>query len=161
MKSLQFILVLVIAAVLSGCYSISARYSFDSETDFSGLNSYAWASLQEKTFSTPESAEHYHNAMDDILTAKGFNLNPESPDFLILTPSVDTYREGYQSMAYGVVDFSKAMIRISFVVPSSKESIYEAAAAVYIDEDATQRVKNSTIDQAVEALLEQFPPGDK
>jgi hypothetical protein len=64
-------------------------------------------------------------------------------------------------MAYGVVDFSKAMIRISFVVPSSKESIYEAAAAVYIDEDATQRVKNSTIDQAVEALLEQFPPGDK
>jgi hypothetical protein len=161
MKSLQFILVLVIAAVLSGCYSISARYSFDSETDFSRLNSYAWAPLQENTFSTPESAEHYHNAMDDMLTAKGFKLDPENPDFLILTPPVHTYKEGYQSIMYGVVDFSKAMVRISFVNPSSKVSIYEAAAAASIDEDATQRVKNSTIDQAVEALLEEFPPGDK
>ena len=159
MKSLQFTLVLVIAAVLSGCYSISARYSFDSETDFSRLNSYAWASLQEKTFSTPESAEHYHNVMDDMLAAKGFKLNPENLDFLILTPSVKTYREGYQSL-YGAVDFSKAMLRISFVNPSSKVSIYEAAAAAYINEDATQRVKNSTIDQTVEALLEEFPPGD-
>jgi hypothetical protein len=160
MKSLHFILVLVIAAVLSGCYSISARYSFDSETDFSRLNSYAWAPLQEKIFSTPESAEHYHNAMDDMLTAKGFKLNPENPDFLILTPSVETYREGYKT-PNGPVVFSKATLRISFVNPSSKVPYYEGAASAYIDEDATQRVKNTAIDQAVEELLEEFPPGAK
>ena len=70
--------------------------------------------------------------MDELLTAKGLKLNPENPDFLIFTPSVETYREGYQSV-YGAVDFSKAMLRISFVHPSSKVSIYEAAAAAYAD----------------------------
>jgi hypothetical protein len=160
MKSLHFMLTLVMVAVLSGCFSVSARYSYDSKTDFSNLNSYAWASMEERIFSTPESAEHYHRAMDDMLTAKGFNLNPESPDFLIVTPRVETYKEGYKTLS-GPVDFSKAMLRISFINPSSKSSFYEGAAEAYLDENATQRAKNSTIDQAVEALLEDFPPGDK
>jgi hypothetical protein len=160
MKSLHFMLMLVMAAFLSGCFSVSARYSYDSKTDFSDLNSYAWASVEEKIFSTPESSEHYHSVMDDMLTAKGFNLNPESPDFLIVTPRVETYKEGYKTLT-GPVDFPKAMIRISFIDPSSKLPIYEGAAVAYIDENATQKTKNSTIDQAVEALLEDFPPGDK
>lgn len=40
--------------------------------------------MQENTFSTPESAEHYHNVMGELLTAKGFKLNPENPVFLFL-----------------------------------------------------------------------------
>jgi hypothetical protein len=160
MKSLHFMLMLVMVAVLSGCYSVSARYSYDSKTDFSGLNSYAWAPMEEKIFSTPESAEHYHRVMDDMLTAKGFNLNPESPDFLIVTPRVETYKEGYKTLN-GPVYFPKAMLRITFINPSSKLSIYEGAAVAYVDENSAQGAKNSTIDQAVEALLEDFPPGDK
>jgi hypothetical protein len=152
-------LALIIVISLSGCYSIEARYSFDSETDFSGLNSYAWLPVEQAIFSTPDSANHYKITMDEMLTAKGFNLNPENPDFLILTQRVETYREMYKSLN-GTVEFPKAMLRIDFLNSSSNEVIYEAAADAYYDIDATQKSKNVTIEKAVDVLLSEFPPDE-
>jgi len=160
MKLFHFMLALVIATVLSGCYSISARHSYDSATDFSSLNSYAWESVDQASFSTPESAEYYQSAMDDVLAEKGFNLNPANPDFVIYTAPIDTYREKYTTLN-GTVHFPKAVLRISFKPPSFPNvHLYEGAAEAYIDENATQSDKNSTLDRAIEAILEDFPPGD-
>jgi len=160
MRLFHFILTLVIATVLSGCYSVSARHSYDSETDFSGLNSYAWAPVKQGTFSTPESAAHYRITMDAMLAEKGFNLDPANPDFMIFTAPVATYREKYTTL-YGKVHFPKAVLRISLFTPSSQVSLYEGAAEVYYDDSGMkQSEKNATIDEAIEALLKDFPPGD-
>ena len=159
MKIYYFMLALVVTVVLSGCYSISARHSYDSGTDISGFNSYAWISMERASFSTPESAEHYRSAMDDMLASKGFNLNPANPDFVIFTAPVDTYREKYKSLN-GTVQFPKAVLRVSFMTPSSRVPFYEAAAEAFLDENEKQSDKNSIVDQAVEALLENFPPVD-
>ena len=160
MKLYHVILAAILATGLLGCSTnkIEARHSYDSETDFSTLVSYAWLPVKQEIFSTPESAEHYRNAMDNTLAKNGFTLNSESPDFLIDTQRVETYRESYVSI-YGVVDFPKAMIRIDLLHPTSSEIIYEGAADAYFDVDASQRSKNATIDRAVEALLGGFPPG--
>jgi len=147
----------MLATGLYGCYSIEARYSFDSETDFSGLSSYAWLELDKEIFSTPESAEHYVSAMNEMLASKGFDLNPEDPDFQILTESVETYREKYTTLN-GTVDFPKAMLRVDFLNASSGEVIYEAASDAYFDPNATQAAKNAIIDKGVKALLSEFPP---
>ena len=161
MKLHQLVLITTLAASLSGCNStIEARHSYDSETDFSSLASYDWLPVKQAIFSTPESAEHYRSAMDNMLASKGFNPNTESPDFLIKTQRVETYREKYVSI-YGLVEFPKAMIRIDLLRPSSNEVIYEGAADAYFDVDASQQKKNTTIDRAVEALLGGFPPGSQ
>ena len=158
MKLFHLMLALMLAAGLSGCYSIEARHSYDSKTDFSGLNSYAWLTGDQAVFSTPESAKHYQSTMDNMLATKGFKLNPKAPDFLISTHVAKTYIEKYKT-AYGNYDFPKGMIRINFLNPSSKDVIYESAASAYVDDNANQKSKNAIIDQAVEALLSEFPPG--
>ena len=158
MKLFHLMLALMLAAGLSGCYSIEARHSYDSKTDFSGLNSYAWLPGDQAVFSTPESAKHYQSTMDNMLATKGFKLNPKAPDFLISTHVAKTYIEKYKT-AYGNYDFPKGMIRINFLNPSSKDVIYESAASAYVDDNANQKSKNAIIDQAVEALLNEFPPG--
>jgi hypothetical protein len=159
MKLSRLFPALILTISLSGCFSIDARYSYDSETDFSGLKSYAWKSVDRDSFSTPESAEHYQNTMNETLTAKGFKLNQKNPDFLILTHRVESYREKYMSLN-GPVEFPKAMIRINFINPSSNEIIYEAAASAYFSGDEPQGSKNKIIDKAVDAVLNEFPPNE-
>ena len=153
------ILALMLAAVLSGCSAkIEARHSYNSQTDFSGLSSYAWVHGAKASFSTPESYEHYESTMENMLAIKGFNLNPEAPNFLIKTFNIKHYVEKYTTK-YDIIEFRRAMLRINFLNPSSKEVIFESAAYAYVDENATQESKNAVIDKAVKALLSEFPPG--
>ena len=159
-KLYRLLLALMLAAALSGCAynKIEVRHSYNRQTDFSGLNSYAWVHGDQKSFSNPESYEHYESSMDNMLAAKGFNLNPEAPNFLIKTHNVKNYVEKYMHYSGNVV-FPKAMLRINFLNPSSKEVIFESAASAYVDENATQESENAVIDKAVKALLSEFPPG--
>ena len=158
MKLHHLMLALMLSIGLSGCYTIDSRHSYDSRTDFSGLKSYAWVPEGEAIFSTPESSEYYQSTMINMLAAKGFNLNPEAPDFLIKTYVSGTYVEEYNSI-YGYVKFPKQMMRVNFLNPSSNQVIYESAASAYIAENANQKSTNAIIDHAVEALLSEFPPG--
>ena len=159
-KLYRLMLALMLVAALSGCAynKIEVRHSYDSQTDFSGLNSYAWVHGDQDSFSNSESYEHYKSTMDNMLATKGFNLNPEAPNFLIKTHNVKSYVEKYTSV-HGNVEFPKAMLRINFLNPSSKEVIFESAASAYVDENATQKSENAVIDKAVKALLSEFPPG--
>ena len=153
-------LALMLAVALSGCATnkITARHTYNSQTDFSGLNSYAWVPGDHPIFSTPESAEHYQSTMENVLATKGFNLNPEAPDFLIKTHPVKYYVEKYTHYS-GNVEFPKGMLRINFLNPLSKKIIFESAATAYVDKSATQESKNAILDKAVKALLSEFPPG--
>ena len=159
-KLYRLMLALMLAAALSGCATsnITARQTYNSQTDFSGLNSYAWVQGEQADFSTSESAEHYKGAMENMLATKGFNLNPGAPDFLIKTHPVKYYVEKYTHYS-GNVEFPKGMLRINFLNPLSKKVIYESAVTAYMDENATQESKNAIIDKAVEGLLSEFPPG--
>jgi len=127
--------------------------------DYSDLQSYAWkpADEGERGFSTPESNDHFQSAMDDLLTTKGFSLSPEAPDFLIEVYSVKSYKETYKTIN-GYAEFPKEMIRINFLDPSSNREIYESAAYAYMSGNEKQEAKNAIIDDAVEALLSEFPP---
>jgi hypothetical protein len=159
-KLYRLMLALMLAAALSGCATsnITARHTYNSQTDFSGLNSYAWVQGEQADFSTSESAEHYKGAMENMLATKGFNLNPGAPDFLIKTHPVKYYVEKYTHYS-GNVEFPKGMLRINFLNPLSKKVIYESAVTAYVDENATQESKNAIIDKAVKGLLSEFPPG--
>ena len=93
-KLYRLMLALMLAVALSGCATnkITARHTYNNQTDFSGLNSYAWGVHGDQdSFSNFESYEHYKSTMDNMLATKGFNLNPEAPNFLIKTHPVKNY----------------------------------------------------------------------
>ena len=150
---------IVLTAGLLGCAPIpvEGRYSYDSHTDFSELRSYAFVDLSDNVFSTPQSTSRFRTEMVGALSAKGFTKDPENPDFLIYAANVSTYREIY-ALA-GNIEIPKAMLRVSFVLPSGGLNLYEGAAYAYYEHTWSQEEKNSTIDEAVRVILAQFPPG--
>ena len=158
MKKYSKFLIFCLAGVLTGCYSIQARYSFDSETSFSDLKTYAWMPGVEEGFQIPSNAEHYKNVMNAQLASKGFELNSTNPDFLILTHPSKTYREVYLT-AYGEVDFPKTSIGVEFLDADSRETIWEGVTKAFVsvqtDDSATQM---KAISKGIEKLLMGFPP---
>jgi len=159
-KLYRLMLALMLAAALSGCATnkIAARHTYNSQTDFSGLNSYAWVQGEQAVFQTSENAKHYKGAMENMLATKGFNLNPGAPDFLIKTHPVETYVEKYTHYS-GNVEFPKGMLRINILDPLSKKIIFESVVTAYFDKNATQESNNALLDKGVKALLSEFPPG--
>jgi hypothetical protein len=158
-KLYRHILALMLVVGLAGCAtsSVESRYSYDRNTDFSTLNSYAWLPGDEGSFSTPESAIYFRNTMDEVLAEMGFNLNPDVPDFLIKTLDVRSYVEKYKTYA-GNFDVPKELIHITFSNPSSNKEIYDTVASVIFDADMDQASKNAVIDRVVKSILADFPP---
>ena len=162
-RALQLAHVLLIpffAVLLSGCYSIQARYSYDTNTDFGGLKTYAWTAGVGSAFFLAASAQHYQNAMDAQLESKGFERVEEDPDFTIRTHKVDTYREQYRTGG-GYIDFPKSMIRIDFVDSKTGAVIWEGAAEAYVTERSSEKQIQKTIHDAVRDLLKEFPPSGR
>jgi hypothetical protein len=159
MKRYQLVLIAVLIAILSGCGgSVQAIRTYDSGTDFSGLTSYDWLPMELATFSTPESLEYYKKVMDKMLVDKGFNLDSNSPDFLIKTHRNEIDLVEHKTMYGASVKFRKTMLRVQFLHPTTKEAIYDGLTDAYLEVDDTQEKKNAILDQAVEALLIEFPP---
>jgi hypothetical protein len=157
--SLTLALLLVIGT--SGCalYSVEGRYSYDSATDFSVIKSFAWKNVDEDTFATPKNNAHFRIAMASALSAKGFTENQESPDFVIGTEPVKSYREMFKLYEGGEVEFEHKILRVNFIHPSSGKHIYEGVASAYNNPDWSQEEINAIIDEVVEVVLRQFPPG--
>jgi hypothetical protein len=149
---------IMLAAVLLGCapLPVEGRYSYEIETDFSELESFALADVDEGVFSTPESTARFRIAMVRALSAKGFTENPKNPDFLVSAAPVETYREMY--VLAGNIIIPTAMLRVSFVRPSSGKRVYEAAAYAYYEPSWSQEEKNSVVDEAVKVIVAEFPP---
>ena len=161
MKLFPLTLALLLVAGISGCstYSVEGRYSYDSATDFSVIKSFAWKSANEASFATPENNAHFRSAMASALSAKGFTENQESPDFVIGTEPVKSYREMFDLYEGGEVEFEHKILRVNFIHPSSNTHIYEGVASAYNNPDWSQEEMNAKIDEAVEVILRQFPPG--
>jgi hypothetical protein len=166
MKTFQFMLAVILVAGLSGCASpspsaVGGRYSYSTAVDYSVLKSFVLLPVEGGTFSTPESTAHFRKVMVSGLSAKGFTENPTNPDFVIKTIPVASYREEYVSIHGGLLAFPKAMLRVTFVNPSSGVHIYEGAADAHFDAAWSQEDKNGIIDAAVEVILKGFPPSKK
>jgi hypothetical protein len=162
MKRYRLALTAFLIVILSGCGgSIQAIRTYDNETDFSGLASYDWLPMELATFSTPESSEHYKKEMDKMLTERGFNLDSNTPDFLIKTYRNEINLVEHKTIHGPYVTFRKTMLRVQFLHPTTKEAIYDGITDAYLEVDDTQEKKNAILDQAVEALLIEFPPGSE
>ena len=142
-----FILVVFLTAIiiLGGCYS-GVKYIYDPGTSFTGLNSYAWATVSGQLGQhEPLVVTNVQFIADQVLEQKGFKKTSEKPDLLISTEiEYETLNDRYQLR----------MLNLNIYRRESKELIWRGTAPGNINTDAA----SNDLRNAVRDILAKFPP---
>jgi hypothetical protein len=146
--------------------------------DFSGLRTYDWipipAEMKEKEALM---VERIKKAVNFHLVAKGFRITRGESDFLVATSFGQVqklkiydwgypYHGGYRGYDYGPYHGGRAgsfyyregAIALDFIDTASKEVIWKGVATVYLSKDLTPDKIDERVNEAVEKILENFPP---
>ena len=156
MKTYNALFVFCMFLLMAGCAKVDSRTTYDTQADFEALRTYSWLPVQE-SFSAPEYGEFYMVLMNELLTAKGFTLTNENPDFLIRTPKSARYSEVYSTMS-GPIDFHEGKMIIEFVDGNTEELIWQGVGGAYFSEKYTPDEVKESIDMTTKELLKKFPP---
>lgn len=155
-------------ALLAGCSSLKTSIDYDTEADFSGLVDYAWIDASDGSLTM----QRVRKAVDEALAARGFHVDPASPDFLVSAwagseERVEVTDRGYSYGRWGggvpapgvdVYRYQEGTLVLDAIDAGARTLIWRGTATKVVDPDATPEEREQGIREAVEALLERFPP---
>ena len=170
----------VLALLLLACSSVQVKQDWDPGAKFSRLHTWEWQSSTPLVTGNPRVDdplvhERIQTAIDKSLTQKGFTrVSSGKPDFLVtyhiaLQQKLDahTIYTGYGPCRgwYGVggaqtvVDtYDVGTLLIDFISPDSNNVIWRGTGQSRIQELRTPEERQARIQDAVDRILEQFPP---
>ena len=134
---------------LARCETLQLSFDFEADTDFSGLDAYAWvpakAGSPDETETLGDTQAHawVTDAVDAELARKGYRLDRDAPDFLVtFEASLDR----------------QSTLSLLFTLAGSQRFLWRGTA-----HDKAYPARNPTAEEkrirtAVGRLLEQFPP---
>ena len=180
---------LMVALVQTACAGISVNQDFSEGADFSALTTWNWMPAGDREGGDPRTDsplvdQRIRSAIEGQMQAKGYRkVDSGEPSFrvgyhLILEDQVDYetvnaywgrgwgYRGVYgrygpamaTSRTYSV-EYTQGTLIIDFFDVGSKELVWRGSAEGKINESNDPLEKQQRADQAVLAILEQFPPG--
>lgn len=169
-------LLLLLTAV--GCSPIQVGVDYDPEADFSGLLSYDWAALSEGAHDPRVDNDllksRLQAAVNTELATKGFVLSGDAPDFVIgyhaaIEQRIDVrevvtrrygYRGGwYDDVATHVREYDEGTLILDIVEAERNQLVWRGTAKGEVDLFAKPEEKAARIQEAVQKLLADFPPG--
>ena len=164
MKPLRLLLFLALAAgILIGCAGkkeliYETNYDYDIEADLVSLNSYDWLPLPVTAKIDTLNAKRFKAAVDKHLQSRGLKETSQQPDFYIEVrigslKKMDT-TGGPQE--YGI--YVEAQPQVFFLKPDSRQVLWWGQTRVRVNPGLTPAQKDALISQAVEAILQNFPP---
>ena len=169
MKILSLFLILASFIVLTGCSTSTVKYDYDTEADFTNLNTFNWFAIPEKTQVNELAVKHVKNAVNRQLAAKGFRNVSDYPDLLIaLYLGKQLKRDdggwGYSYSRYGsyrasrpIDMYEEGTLTLDFVNAKTKELIWRGSAKAVIDPVLTPEEREKMINEVVSKILEKFP----
>ena len=137
-------------ASIAHCPTMQVSIDFDEQTDFAALGAYAWVPSQpvpaadDGSGKASEPRVWITDAVDEMLSEKGFRLDPATPDFLVTyEPPLDR----------------RGTLTLAFVRADNRQSIWRGRSIdqAYLARNAAAWERR--VRAAVELLLERFPPG--
>ena len=178
MKALcTFIIVCLMALTISCSPIYSVKYDYDTKTDFASLKTYDWLPIPAKADIDKLNIERIKNAVNSQMTAKGLRKSPDNPDFLIAShvgskEKVRVADWGYGYGPYGgywgghwgprggvsAYQYEEGSLILDFVEPKSKKLIWRGSAKAQTDNVKTPEKREKLIAEAVQKILEKFPP---
>jgi len=180
MKKRGFLLV-VSAALFSGCSSVSVQVDHDDSTDFTMLKTFAWQYVEQPQTGNPRIDndlidERVRAAVDAVLAAKGLLLVEKADaDFLVsyfidykqrisgssIRFGIGTGRAGrYGGVGYdtGVSDYEEGHLTIDFLDPAEEKTIWRGVGKRRTYESSSPEKTTKVVNSAVFAILKKFPP---
>ena len=183
MRALRFALLLA-----ASCSSVSTSYDFDPDADFARLSSYSWWSdAKGKPESSADEAgsplvlERIRRATDGHLAAAGYKRVSSNPDFLVVartgsrdrtrvTSTPSRYGGGHGPYGYrywdggGGVDvyqYEEGSLVLDIVDAKTNKLLWHGVAKAVVPEGRKPEEITKLVNEAVEALMKDFPPEEK
>ena len=186
MRPGNIILTSVALILLSGCSTLSVDYDFDQKANFSQYKKYDWLPFPKDMKVDELNRARFVTAVEDNLAKKGFNQNSSKPDFVIATHfgkenKVDITNWGYSYAPNGyyggygyrhsgyagshvntggvsVYEYEQGTLILDLVDANTKKLIWRATAKAIISPASTPEKQTEKIKNAVQEILENFPP---
>jgi hypothetical protein len=182
MKTLNFLIVLVVVSLVLGCSSVTVKTDYDREYDFSEFKTYRWASAQEinpndELARNPLVQKRVMEAVDKTLAAKGMQkVEGDDSDVVVLAHAGSkekmqvTQTGGYYGGwydpwwgAYGgqthVSYYEEATLVVDIVAWENKELAWRGMATGTVKEHNNAESMQKRIDSVVEKIFASYPPG--
>ena len=172
MKTLSIFLVLTSLAIFTGCSESLVEFDYDTEADFTNLNTYDWFANTEISQENELAAKRIKNAVNKELVAKGLKKVSENPDLLIamcigrqlkreyfdsgqLYSQYNPYRDRSPIRAY---EYEEGKLTLDFVNSKTKKLILRGSATAVIDPALIPEQREIRIKKIVSEIFEKFPP---
>lgn len=162
----------LLAAVilLCGCSSVSYNFDYDTEFDFSGIRTYAWAPLPDQAPGENLTRRRIEAAVNDGLAARGYGQSGE-PDLRVVVhlgteDKIDVVDWGY---GYGrgwrggrrdisVYNYTQGTMILDMIDARSNEVVWRGTAIGVLSSNPTPQERTRKINEVVQKLLASFPP---
>lgn len=181
-RSVRVVSALALLFALTACSSVEVKQDWDPGANFAALHSWGWQSSTpaltgNARLDDPLVHSRIQNALAETLRAKGYAQTASKPDFLVtyhiaIEQKLDaqTIYTGYGPYRgwYGVggtqtvVDqYDQGTLLVDFIDPGSNNVIWRGTAQSRLQELKTPEEREARVKDAVERLLNQFPPPEK
>lgn len=179
MKSSSRLIVFCVISLSLGCSSISVSTDFDDKIDFSKFSTYSWMpspqtpsqAIQKELASNTLVEGRVKRAVDAQLPAKGLRKTTEDPDILVAFHTGVEDKVDVQSWGYGygwgwryggggitTINYQEGTLILDFIDPATKQLMWRGVAKKVISEKTTPEKSEKEISEAVQKILEKYPP---
>jgi hypothetical protein len=171
MKAINTVFVLLFMCFTVSCSTIyGVQYDYDKHFDFKSLKTYDWMTVPEKANIDSLIVERVKKAVNAGLKDKGLIMTSDNPDFLIAehlgekdkVDVTERYRRGITGpRGVSAYQIEEGSLILDFVDAKSKKMIWRGAAKAGVDNLNTPEQSEKLINEAVQEILEKFPPKSK
>ena len=175
------LLLAVSVGLLAGCSSVSVSRDYDTSADFSSLKTFAWQHAEQLQTGDPRIDNDLHdervrNAVNQILTAKGFQLGDRADaDFWVAyfveyqrklnSSSVSvgmgksSYgRHGGVGYSTGVSEYDQAGLTIDIITPADEKTVWRGVGTRSAYSGSSPEKMTKIVNESVSKILKKFPP---
>ncbi len=172
------VLIAAVAVMAASCSSISVNADFDPKVDFSGLRTWTWAAATATGPGKPLLASslvesRIRDAVERELSSRGFRVADGEPDFTIgyglsYEDKLDVqtfqdyygygYWDGYGATRTQVSQYEEGTLILDIADPASNQLMWRGWARGRLRKNPSPEETTADVNEAVAAILAQFPP---
>lgn len=147
--------------------SIDVSHDYDPSYNFTKLKTYDWIPNPVTKSQAELIEKHVRKATEDRLTEKGFSIDNKNPDFYIALHAGRERKIDISNRGYGyrgginVYEYQEGTLVLDIVDSKNKGLIYRGVANAELRQSDTFEKRQERIKEAVNKILEQFPPVGK
>ena len=165
--------------VIVSCATVSVSSDYDQSARFDNLKTYAWMTVDEEPNNTKVNntlvMSRIHDAIDRQLTQKGYENIAQNPDFFVAyhasvdektqIHSIPYYGGGVGVYGFGTVHtnvyqtrYEEGTLIVDILDSEGKKLIWRGIGKGTVDRESDPETKTKRIKEAVEKILDRFPP---